>query len=157
MEKWFSERPLMFDFLWLSFLFFLLFYFYKRLRILNKSQSWFVTKGKIIELEWIDKINYMWPKIKYTYEVNDESFTGEHLLLDSTWTTPYSKASRRIAYKAAMAYKNQEEIDIYYNPFDPSQSALDVRLPRKLRIIVYLLFALCGGEVVRILHHWPFF
>ena len=91
----------------------------------------------------MDKVGHsIWPKIEYTYQVHDQDLIGEYLFLDTSHNNPNSKYSRLVAYKAAVAFKENSEIDVYYNPNNPEQSALDVTIPIKLNIILCLISVL---------------
>ncbi len=46
-----------------------------------------------------------------------------------------------MAYKAAVAFEKNQNIDVYYDPFYPQRSALDIKIPAKLNaIIAFVLF-----------------
>lgn len=124
---------------WLLFLFILLKHFWQDRKALLRAQSWLKTKGHIVTYELNTVGQTAWPKIEYSYWVHDRELTGEHLFLDTSHNNPYSKYSRQIAYKAAMAFKENAEIEIYYNPNHPEQSALDITMPFKLDIILILI------------------
>lgn len=130
------------DMAWLLFLLLMLRHFWRDRQYLLKSQQWSVIDGRITKLEWTQYGHSFWPKIEYTYQVNEEEFTGEYLLLDTSHNTPHSRYARKIAYRAAMAYDKNEKIEIFFNPEDPRQSALDVSMPKKLNVIIGLLVAL---------------
>ncbi|KGP62931.1 hypothetical protein EP47_09885 [Legionella norrlandica] len=127
---------------WLCFLLILFRYFWRRRRDLREAQSWLKAKGHITRCEWIKVGHSVWPKIEYIYQVYDKDLTGEYLFLDTSLNTPNSKYSRNIAYQVAMAFKDNSEIDVYYNPNRPEQSALDVAIPKKLTFILVLIITL---------------
>jgi hypothetical protein len=129
----------MLDIGWLTVLIILLLHFLRDRKALVQAQSWLKVKGHITSCEWVEQQHSIWPKIEYSYQVYDKDLVGEHLFLDTAHNNPYSKYSRRIAYKAAVAYKENAEIDVYYNPNNPQQSALDVTMPLKLNIILLLI------------------
>lgn len=124
---------------WLLFLLTLLIHFWRDRQQLAQAKSWLKTKGHVVSCEWVESGHTIWPKIEYTYHVYDKELTGEYLFLDTSHNTPNSKYSRQIAYQAAVAYKEHSEIDVYYNPNDPVQSALDVTIPHKLNLILVLI------------------
>lgn len=124
---------------WLLFLLVLLKHFWHDRQLLVQAQSWLKVKGHVTRCEWVGVGHSVWPKIEYSYQVNDKDLLGEYLFLDTAHNNPNSKYSRRIAYKAALAFKEGTEIDIYYNPNHPEQSALDVAMPRKLNVILIAL------------------
>ncbi|WP_040534491.1 DUF3592 domain-containing protein [Legionella drancourtii] len=124
---------------WLMLLLLLLRHFWQDRQALVKAQSWLKVKGHIIACEWTTVGHSVWPKIEYSYQVYDKNLYGEYLFLDTAHNTPNSKYARRVAYKAAVAFKENEEIDVYYNPNHPEQSALDVTMPKKLNVILILI------------------
>ena len=132
----------MLDIGWLIVLLILLLHFLRDRKALVQAQSWLKVKGHITSCEWVEQHHSIWPKIEYSYQIHDKDLVGEHLFLDTSHNNPYSKYSRRIAYKAAIAYKENAEIDVYYNPNNPEQSALDVTMPSKLSIILLLIVAM---------------
>ena len=124
---------------WLFILFILLIHFWRDRKALQEAQSWLKAKGHITSCEWAQVGHSIWPKIEYTYQVHDKDLVGEYLFLDTSHNNPHSKYSRLIAYKAAIAFKENSEIDVYYNPNHPEQSALDVTMPTKLNVILLLI------------------
>lgn len=131
----------MLDLVWLFFLLILFRHFWQDRQVLVRAKSWLITKGNITSCEWTEVGHSIWPKIEYSYQVDDKDLTGEYLFLDTAHNNPNSKYSRSIAYKAAVAFKEDKEIDVYYNPNNPEQSALDVTVPTKLNIILILIGA----------------
>lgn len=132
---------------WLVVLLMLFNHFWQHRKGLVQAQSWLKAKGHITHCEWV-RVGYtVWPKIEYIYQVSDKNLAGEYLFLDTSLNNPNSKYSRFIAYKAAVAFKENSEIDIYYNPNNPEQSALDVTIPKKLNIILVLISALILAQI----------
>ncbi len=127
---------------WLMFLLILLWHFWRDRRELLRTRSWLKTRGHIITYELNSVGNSVWPKIEYSYQVHDKDLVGEYLFLDTSHNNPNSKYSRQVAYRAAMAFKQDTEIDIYYNPNKPEQSALDIKIPTKLNVILILVGSL---------------
>jgi hypothetical protein len=137
---------------WLFFLFILLMHFLRDRKALLQAQSWLKTKGHITHCEWVKMGHSIWPKIEYSYQVNEKDLVGEYLFLDTAHNNPNSGYARGLAYKVAMAFKENSEIDVYYNPNRPDQSALDVTIPFKLRVIVALISLLIVIQVVLVLY-----
>lgn len=141
---------------WLIILLILFLHFWRDRRALAQAQFWLITKGRITDCEWTQVGHSAWPKIKYSYQVYDKDLEGEHLFLDTAHNNPNSKYARHIAYKAAVAFKEDQEIDVYYNPNNPEQSALDVTMPKKLNVILILIGILIivhlGLITLRFLH-----
>jgi len=137
--SWIDYSKWILDFFWLLFLLGLLYHFWRERRALLVTKTWLKTKGQITQCEWTKEGNSLWPKLEYTYQVHDKELVGEYLFLDTAHNNPNSRYSRRIAYKAAVAYKEHKEIEVYYNPNRPEQSALDITMPVKLTHIIALI------------------
>lgn len=136
---WLNSWRWVLDTGWLLFLLLLFRHFWRDRNALLQSKSWLKVSGHITRCDWTKVGHNIWPKIEYTYQVHDKDLIGEYLFLDTSHNSPNSKYSRLIAYKAAVAFKQNSAIDVYYNPNDPEQSALDVTIPRKLNIILILI------------------
>lgn len=140
------------DIVWVLFLLFLLRHFWQERQALKLASYWLITKGRITQYIWTKEGVHVWPKIEYTYELFDQEFKGEYFFLDTSRNSPNSKYARKVAYRAAMAFENDEEINVYYNPDNPLQSALDVRIPTKLNVIIGLLVFLLFLHVAIVAH-----
>ena len=127
------------DFGWLFILLAIFYHFWEQKRTLLYAKGWLKTKGHITRCEWTKIGTSIWPKIEYTYQVHDKDIIGQYLFLDTTHNNPNSTYSRNIAYKAAVAFAENNEIEVYYNPNHPEQSALDTTVPIKLNIILLLV------------------
>jgi hypothetical protein len=138
---------------WLILLLLFFRHFWQSRQALLKAQSWLKVKGHITACEWTRAGHNVWPKIEYAYQVYDNNLHGEYLFLDTAHNSPNSKYARRIAYKAAVAFKENAEIDVYYNPNQPEQSALDVTMPKKLTLILILIGSLLVLHVGLIVWH----
>jgi hypothetical protein len=136
---WLIVWRLIIDLGWLLFLLILFRHFWLDRKVLVDAQSWLITKGHITSCELTQVGHIFWPKIEYSYKVYDQELTGEYLFLDTAHNNPNSKYARNIAYKAAVAFAEEKEIDVYYNPNKPEQSALDVSMPSKLNFILIML------------------
>lgn len=136
---WLAVWRWVLDLGWLIILLILFRHFWRDRQALLKAQSWLKVKGHIAHCEWTQVGHSVWPKIEYIYQVYDKELVGEYLFLDTAHNTPHSKYARRMAYRAAVAFKENEEIDVYYNPNHPEQSALDVSIPKKLNLILVLI------------------
>jgi len=130
------------DMAWLIFLLVMLRHFWLERWVLQEAHYWLLTTGQVTRLEWTQEGHQLWPKIEYTYQVNDRDFLGEYFFLDTAHNNPNSKYARKVAYRAAVAYQKGEAISVYYNPENPQQSALDVHIPYKLNVIIGLLIVL---------------
>ncbi|MDR3501902.1 MAG: DUF3592 domain-containing protein [Legionella sp.] len=136
---WLTVWRWLLDLGWLVVLLSIFIHFWRDRQSLVRAKTWLKAKGQVTRCEWTKAGHSVWPKIEYTYQVHEKDLVGEYLFLDTAHNTPNSKYARRIAYKAAVAFKEEEEIDIYYNPNHPEQSALDVTLPKKLNVILILI------------------
>ncbi|CEK09402.1 DUF3592 domain-containing protein [Legionella hackeliae] len=141
MTHWITWRWLL-DLLWLAFLLALLLHFWQDRKNFLKIQSWFLTKGRITQFLWTQEGYRLWPKIEYSYRVLDQDFQGERLFPETMHINLNSKYAREVAYRAALAYEKDVDIDIYYNPYNPQEAVLDITMPRKLTLIIILLTAL---------------
>lgn len=140
--KWLTSWTGLLDILWLLFLFITLTYFWRDRKKLLDTRNWLKTKGNVISCEWTQDGHQIWPKIEYRYQSNEKDYIGEYLFLDTSHNNPNSAYARKIAYKAAMSYEKNQDLDVYYNPIQPEQSALDITIPRKLNVIIGLLIFL---------------
>lgn len=130
------------DSIWLIFLVLMLYHFWRVRLHLSQTKNWLITKGRITYFEWTAEENRLWPKIEYIYQVCNQDVHGHYFFLDTSHNNPCSKYARKVAYRAAIAFENNDEVDVYYNPNHPEQSALDISIPKKLNIIVVLLLGL---------------
>lgn len=154
MFSWLLSWKGIIDLAWLVFLLILLRHFWQDWRLLQSARYWLITKGRISQLVWTKDGEHIWPKIEYIYQIYDQDFYGEYLFLDTSHNNPNSKYARNVAYRAAMAFEKDEEIDIYYNPNNPKQSALDVHMPVKLNVIIVLLIFLILLHLGIVVYHW---
>ncbi|MCL5272465.1 MAG: DUF3592 domain-containing protein [Gammaproteobacteria bacterium] len=144
---WINSWRWVLDSGWLLFLLLLFRHFWRDRNALMQSNAWLKVSGHITRCDWTIVGHSIWPKIEYTYQVHDKDLIGEYLFLDTSHNSPHSKYSRLIAYKAAIAFKENSTIDVYYNPNDPEQSALDVTIPRKLNLILILIGLLIAFHI----------
>jgi hypothetical protein len=121
---------------WLVFLLLVFRYFWRARRVTGQTKHWVKTRGRVTQCEWAVHGHSIWPKIEYIYQIDDKDVTGEYLFLDTVHNDPNSKYARNMAYKVANAYKNNEDIDVYYNPDRPEEAVLDTTIPRKLNLIL---------------------
>lgn len=136
------------DFTWLSVLGILFYHFWQKRQNLIDAQDWLKAKGHITRYQLVQVGHSVWPKLEYVYHVHDKDLVGHYLFLDTAHNSPSSKYSRRIAYNAAIAFNDHSEIDVYYNPNRPEESALDVTMPTKLTTILVLIGLLIAVHVV---------
>ena len=135
LAHWLSLKTLV-DLGWLLFLFLVFRYFWRARKVTLQTKHWVKTRGRITQCEWTVHGHTMWPRVEYIYQIDDHDVTGQYLFLDTVHNDPNSKYARNIAYKVANAYKNNEDIDIYYNPDKPDEAVLDTTVPRKLNLIL---------------------
>lgn len=142
------------DIMWLVFLLLVLGYFWRKWLFLNQVKYWLITKGRITQFFWTRDGRHIWPKIEYTYQVCDMDFIGEYFFLDTANNNPHSHYSRYLAYRTAIAFEKDQDIDVYYNPNNPAQAVLDIRIPRKLKFIIVLLITMIGVHLLMIIRSW---
>lgn len=147
----FNVWHIAFDVIWLLLLLLLFLHFWRKRQLLVEAKSWLKTKGHITHCEWAAVGHSIWPKIEYTYTVYEQKLVGHYLFLDTAHNNPSSAYSRRIAYRVATAFQSGVEVDVYYNPNHPQQSALDVTIPFKLTLILCLILILFLSTALRIL------
>lgn len=133
-----SSRTII-DLIWLIFISGLFIYFLREYFTLKSYKNWSKTKAQVIKIQWHHHKNILWPKVEYLYHVGGYEYIGEHLFPDTFHNAPTSKYSRQIAYNTAKAYKDYKEIEIFFNPEQPEQSAIDVKIPRKVIFILFFL------------------
>lgn len=153
LSTWFFSWRGAIDLAWLLFLLVLFRHFWSQRQFLNRARDWLITKGRMTQFSWSQDGHQLWAKIEYSYHLYDKDFVGEYFFLDTSHNNPNSKYARQVAYRAAVAFEKDEEIDVYYNPDNPSQAALDVRIPVKLNVIIVLLAGLIALHVLVLL--WP--
>lgn len=143
-----KQRELMINLVWLVFLLILLTYFiFLRIKI-SQAKKWKKTKGEIISCEWKKELHTLWPKIKYEYTVQGDTYTSINILFDTTHSTAHSKHAKKTAYKIAKAIKNGDKIDVFYNPDKPEIAVLDRNVPKKLDFIIGLISIFTALHVV---------
>lgn len=139
------------DVIWLCILLVMFHHFWKKRQMLSDAQGWLKAKGHITQYELIQVGHNLWPKVEYEYCVYEQNLIGHYLFLDTTHNTPNSKYSRHVAYQAALAYKDHLEVDIYYNPNRPEESALDVTIPTKLTGILVVISILIVIQIMTLI------
>jgi hypothetical protein len=136
------------DIAWLTILVMVFHHFWKNRQFLIDAQGWLKAKGHITHYKLVKEGHSVWPTIEYEYCVYEQHLIGHYLFLDTAHNNPSSTYSRRIAYNAAMAYKDHLEIEVYYNPNRPEESALDVTMPTKLNAILIIIGGLVAVQLV---------
>lgn len=150
--SWMNAGRWLLDLGWFVFLIVLFHHFWRDRQALLQAKSWLKAKGHITHCEWTEAGHSIWPKLEYSYQVYDKELVGTYLFLDTAHNNPNSKYARRIAYEAAMAFKNHQEIDVYYNPNNPEQSALDVMMPVKLTLIIGVIGGFIMSQALVLIH-----
>lgn len=140
--------------IWLIFLLAVFRYFWRQRQISSKACDWLITRGRITQLVWTKDGATIWPKIEYTYQIYDRDFTSDRFFFDTSHNSPYSKSCRNIAYRMAIAFENNEDIDVFYDPDNPLQAVLDVSIPSKLNVIINFLLLLIIAHVLMMVLGW---
>ncbi len=135
---------------WCIFLLFLLRHFWQSRQVLINARGWLKATGYITQCELVHAGHNVWPKIEYEYLVYEQTLIGHYLFLDTAHNNPNSKYARKIAYDAITAYNSHLEIDVYYNPNRPEESALDVSMPIKLNVILIMISILLVIQASRL-------
>ena len=141
------------DLFWLLFLLVVLLHFWKKRQLLVAARSWQNTRGRIHQLEWTEENGSLWLEVTYTYQLFDQEYLGDCIFLDEASNRTNNAYTRNIAYQIVMAFKNQEEIDVYYDPDNPMESALDVHIPRSLHWIIGMLLVFLALHLLLIIYH----
>lgn len=147
MNAQYLSRMLFLDLGWLLLLSFLLGYFWYVRRQAVRAREWNKAKARIVRCELIREGPRLWPKIEYIYNVDQQDYVGEHLFFDTSHQNPNSLQARQLAYYVANAYKNDEDIEIYYNPNHPEQAVISIRVPWKLNLIISLITTLIALHI----------
>lgn len=145
------------DFGWLLFLLLVLRYFWRARQRMLQTTCWVKTRGRITRCEWSVSGHSVWPKIEYIYQVAERDYTGEYWFLDAVHNDTHSKYARLLAYKVVNAYKNNEDIDVYYNPDQPEQAVLDTIVPRKIKWVLWLVTVLIVAHILTMVSPVYFF
>ncbi len=133
---------------WLLFLLLVFGYFWRARHVTLQTRGWIKTRGRITRCEWVIQGHSIWPKLEYIYQVDDRDVTGKYLFLDMVHNEPYSQHARHLAYRVAKAFKDNQDVDVYYNPNQPEQAVLDTTIPRKLNVILAFIASLIVVHVV---------
>jgi hypothetical protein len=124
---------------WFIFLMLLLLYFLRVRWRIQQAASWEKTKGQITRCEWITQAHRLWPKVEYLYKVGEREFMGEEMFYDTSHRTLNNPYARKVAYEVAQAFKNNEDVEVFYNPEEPDEAVLDITIPGKLNLILVLI------------------
>jgi hypothetical protein len=152
--SWHHNGKWLLDLGWMIILLMLFNHFWRQRQRLVDAQFWLIAKGRVTQCEWAIIGRSIWPKIEYTYRVCEKECVGQYLFLDTAHNNPNSPYARRIAFKVAVAFKENKEIDVYYNPNHPEQSALDITIPTKLNMILILICTAIAFHLVVIGRHF---
>lgn len=138
---------------WLLFLAACAAFFFRSWVRLNKMKHWPVTPGEIMTLTVCEKNNRKWPSIQYRYWVEEREYTSRYWFADTIHNSPCSAYSRKLAYRAAISFKQGCPLDVHYNPVKPEQAVLDVTIPLKLKGIIVLVCSLFMVEALMLFFH----
>jgi len=144
----------LFDVAWLLFLLLMFRHFWVARQVTLQTKGWVKTEAHITQCEWSVAGRVIWPKIEYSYQVDEHDYIGEYFFLDMKHNAPGSNYSRHLAYKVAHAYQHHEAIDVYYNPDKPEEAVLDRTVPRKINVILAALVVFIVLIVVHLMIMW---
>jgi hypothetical protein len=154
MLTWFGLAKGLANISWLVFLCLSLKHFWQDRQLLKQARFWLITPGKISSFSWACEKHQLWATIVYDYKICDFDFQGHYFFLDTTHNNPNSRYARKVIYRAAIAFQQEKDIDVFYNPNHPNQSALDVGIPLKLNSIIGLLVFLLLLHLLMVIYHW---
>src|SRR5690606_7903414 len=97
------------------------------------------TKGIVESMELVEVGHNYWPKLTYSYRVNEKNYLGNTIFLDSLLNSPHSGYSKRVAYDLANAYKQNNPVNVYYEPEVPELAVLNTNIPKRLYFIAWAL------------------
>jgi hypothetical protein len=137
-----------FDVGWFLFLGLIVAYFWRARQAARQPKFWIKIKGQITRCEWAISGDSKWPTIEYHYKIDGQEYIGSSLFLDTTHNVPQSAYVRYLVHRAAIAYEQKQELDVYYNPKLPEQAVLDTTIPRKLDWILGVITLLIIWHVV---------
>ena len=123
------------------FLSLLFLYFWRARQLTQQTKLWFKTPGRIKHCEWTTYQNRIWPQIEYDYHVGDQVYTSEQFFIDTIHNNLHGSHARNLAFRIVSAYKEDEDIDVFYNPYHPEQAVLDTTVPWKLNLILGIIAA----------------
>lgn len=154
MYEFFSLKNLA-DLLWLALLLTLLFILWRNLRQFKRHISgWLTTAGHVSHFEWTKHGYLPWPKVQYTYEVDGVEHQGDALFLPEARHDFNARYAREVAYRIALAYEQSTSINVYYNPAQPEQSALDISYPNKINWFIGFMVFLLALHLSVMVWHW---
>ncbi|MCC5791400.1 MAG: DUF3592 domain-containing protein [Legionellaceae bacterium] len=152
-----SWKTLLPSLVWILFLLGLFGFFYQQWLRLHRMRKWHTVKGKITYFHLQQEGLRLWPEIEYHYRIGQEDYYNHYLFADTIHNSPHSAYARELAYRVARAYQNDEPVTVYYNPLSPEQAVLDIRMPRKLGVILLLLGVFIILEAGLLLSKFPLF
>lgn len=119
-----------------------------------KTSEWAMTKGIILNLE-IDDLNYIGEeadcsykvKIEYHYMVNNEKYKSKRIFFGDYIRTNTPRAAKKILEN----YSGKKDIDVYYNPYKPKSSVLEIGINSLIyrELLVGLLFVIVSIVFLR--------
>ena len=108
-----------------------------------RKKSWPIAPGTIVTSTFEEKIStrrysgrFFFPKIHYRYRVNLVDYESEF----DTTKIPYFKLQKKdFAESLIEKYKEGSPAEVYYDPLDPSRSALEIKISFSGFIFLMLL------------------
>jgi len=132
---------------WLVLLVLLFGYFFSQYWQLRALRRWRKVEGHVTHFSLQEQDGRLWPDIEYSYSVDSKTYHNDHFFSDNAQHALYSRYARKLAHRIALAYKNDEDIWVYYDPKDPEQAVLDRRIPPKLFGIIAVVLFFLGVEL----------
>ncbi len=107
------------------------------------SQTWPSVNGRVTDSRWHNKIigqsalrptSKFIPKIEYSYSVNNAEFKGTSVSLDA-----FEGFDRLTAKSKLEQYATGREVQVFYDPANPSVSCLELEKPSLFNVVAMIL------------------
>jgi Protein of unknown function (DUF3592) len=107
------------------------------------SQTWPSVNGRVTDSRWHNKIigqsalrptSKFIPKIEYSYSVNSADYRGTSVSLDA-----FESFDRLTAKSKLEHYATGREVQVFYDPTNPSVSCLELEKPSLFHVVAMIL------------------
>lgn len=141
------------DLLWLAILAISLRYFYQLRYKLKELALWHKTLATINSCEWQFEAGRRYPIIEYNYTVKQKKYRNSNVFVDNSYNFINSKYAVKKISALVNSWKNNEAVEVYYDPCEPENATLDLRVPKKLKYINYFLGFLVVTQLLVVVYH----
>ena len=112
-----------------------------------RVRTWQVVSGTVLSSSVAsDSDANQYPQVRYGYLVNGREFVGDRIL-------PFGRLASTGSYaeKVVDRYREGAAVNVYVNPLDPADSALERALPPIIPVMLVAAVAMClvAGVVLR--------